>query len=70
MTFIVSLYFIEVLGDKDVDLKMPIFWKDLEKVHKTFFQSIWAKKNKIVDKMNRELFISDVKRIWQLVLLK
>jgi hypothetical protein len=25
MTFIVSSYFIEVLGDKDVDLEMPKF---------------------------------------------
>jgi hypothetical protein len=26
MTFIVSSYFIEVLGDEDVDLEMPKFW--------------------------------------------
>jgi hypothetical protein len=26
MTFIVSSYFIEVLGDKDVDSEMPIFF--------------------------------------------
>jgi hypothetical protein len=32
MTFIVSSYFIEVLGDKDVDLEMPnFFWEDLVK---------------------------------------
>jgi hypothetical protein len=38
MTFIVSSYFIEVLGEKDVDLEMPIFfWEDLEKVGKNLF---------------------------------
>jgi hypothetical protein len=37
MTFIVSSYFIEMLGDKDVDLEMPNFWEVLEKVSKTFF---------------------------------
>jgi hypothetical protein len=52
MTFIVSLYFIEVLGDEDVDLEMP---KILEKVGKTFFQSIGAKKSKIVNKISSKL---------------
>jgi hypothetical protein len=38
MTFIVSSYFIEMLGDKDVDMEIPNFFgKDLEKVGKTFF---------------------------------
>jgi hypothetical protein len=38
MTFIVSSYFIVVLGDKDVDLEMPnFFWEDFEKAGKTFF---------------------------------
>jgi hypothetical protein len=38
MTFIVSSYSIEVLGDKDVDLEMPDFFlEDLEKFGKTFF---------------------------------
>jgi hypothetical protein len=55
MTFILSSYFIEVLGDKDVDLEMPIFWEDLEKVDKTFFQSIGAKKSKIVNKITSKL---------------
>jgi hypothetical protein len=57
MTFIVSSYFIEVLGNEDVDLEMPtkkivLFFlgKDLEKVDKTFFQSIGAKKSKISNK--------------------
>jgi hypothetical protein len=37
MTSIVSSYFIEVLGNEDVDLEMPNFWEDLEKVGKIFF---------------------------------
>jgi hypothetical protein len=44
MTFIVSSYFIEVLGDEDEDAKKTWrcqkFWEDLEKIGKTFFQSI------------------------------
>jgi hypothetical protein len=37
MTFIGSSYFIEELGDKDVDLEMPnFFWEDLEKVGNLF----------------------------------
>jgi hypothetical protein len=53
MTFIVSSYFIKVLRDEDVDLEMPkILGKDLEKVGKTFFQSIGAKKSKIVNKIS------------------
>jgi hypothetical protein len=56
MTFIASSYFIEVLEDKDVDLEMPnFFWEDLEKVAKTFFQSIGAKRSKIVDKTGSKL---------------
>jgi hypothetical protein len=38
MIFIVSSYFIEVLGNEDVDkTKQKIFWEGLEKVGKTFF---------------------------------
>jgi hypothetical protein len=44
-----------VLGDKDVFLEMSIFWEDLDKVDKTFFQSIGAKKSKIVDKITSNL---------------
>jgi hypothetical protein len=45
-----------VLGDKDVDLEMPKFyWEDLEKVGKTFFQIIGAKKSKIVNKISSKL---------------
>jgi hypothetical protein len=56
MIFIESSYFIEVLGDKDIDLEMPKrIWEDLEKVGKTFFQSIGAKKSKIVDKISSKL---------------
>jgi hypothetical protein len=55
MTFIISSYFIEVLGDEDVDSEMPIFLEDLEKIGKTFFQSIGAKKSKIVDKISSKL---------------
>jgi hypothetical protein len=56
MTFIESSYFIEVLGDKDIDLEMPKrIWEDLEKVGKTFFQSIETKKSKIVDKISSKL---------------
>jgi hypothetical protein len=56
MTFIASSYFIEVLEDKDVDLEMPnFFWEVLEKVAKTFFQSIGAKRSKIVDKTSSKL---------------
>jgi hypothetical protein len=40
MTFIVSSYIFEVLGNEDVDLEMPkFFWEGLEKVGKTIFQS-------------------------------
>ncbi len=57
MTFIVSPHFIEVLGNQDVDLEMPkkIFFEGLEKVGKTFFQSIGAKKSKIVNKISSKL---------------
>jgi hypothetical protein len=56
MTFIGSSYFIEELGDKDVDLEMPKFFlEDLEKVGKTFSQSIGVKKSKIVDKITSKL---------------
>ncbi len=55
MTFIVSSYFIEVLGNKDVDLEMPIFFGSLEKLGKTFFQSIGAKKSKIINKISSKL---------------
>jgi hypothetical protein len=55
MTFIVSSYFIKVFRDKDVDLEMPKIWEDLEKVGKTFFQSIGAKKSKIVEKISSKL---------------
>ncbi len=49
MIFAVSSCFIEVLGNKDVDKK------SLKKVGKTFFQSIGAKKSKIVNKISSEL---------------
>jgi hypothetical protein len=39
MTFIVSSHFIMVLGGDDIDLEMPIFFGDLEKIGKTIFQS-------------------------------
>jgi hypothetical protein len=53
MTFIVSSHFIEVLGNEDVDMEMPnFFWEGLEKVGKTFFQSIGAKMSKIVNKIS------------------
>jgi hypothetical protein len=56
MTFIGSSYFIEDLGDKDVDLEMPKFFlEDLEKVSETFFQSIGAKKSKIVNQITNKL---------------
>jgi hypothetical protein len=58
MTFIVSLHFIEVHGNQDVDMEMPkkdFFLEGLEKVGKTFFQSIGAKKSKIVNKISRKL---------------
>jgi hypothetical protein len=57
MIFIGSSYFNEELGDEDVDLEMPnyFFWEDLEKISKTFFQSIEAKKSKIVDKISSNL---------------
>jgi hypothetical protein len=55
MTFIASSYFIEVLGNEDVDLEMPIFLEGLEKVDKTFFQSIGAKKSKMVNKISSKL---------------
>jgi hypothetical protein len=31
------------------------FWEDLEKIGKTFFQSIGAKKRKIIDKISSKL---------------
>jgi hypothetical protein len=38
MTFIVSSYFIEVLGNEDVDLEMPKkFFGRFGKIGKTFF---------------------------------
>jgi hypothetical protein len=41
MTFIVSSYIVEVFGEEDVHLEMPNFFlEDLEKVGKTFFQSL------------------------------
>jgi hypothetical protein len=55
MTFIVSSYFIELHGNEDVDLEMPNFWEDLEKVGKIFFQSIGPKKSKIVNKIYSKL---------------
>ena len=56
MTFNASSYFIEVLGDEDVDSEMPIFFlRYFEKVGKTFFQSIGAKKSKIVNKISSKL---------------
>jgi hypothetical protein len=56
MTFIVSPHFIEVLGNQDVDLEMPKnFFGRFEKVGKTFFQSIGAKKSKIVNKISNKL---------------
>jgi hypothetical protein len=56
MTFIVSPHFIEVLGNQDVDLEMPKkFLEGLERVGKTFFQSIGAKKSKIVNKISNKL---------------
>jgi hypothetical protein len=51
MTFIVSSYFIEGLGNEDVEKKL----EGLEKVGKTFFQSIGAKKSKIVNKISSKL---------------
>jgi hypothetical protein len=55
MTFIVSSYFIKVLGNEDVDLEVNFFWEGLKKVGKTFFQSIGAKKSKIVNKISSKL---------------
>jgi hypothetical protein len=53
MTFIVSSYFIRVLGDEDVDFwRCQKFWEDLEKVGKIFSQSIRDKKSKIVNKIS------------------
>jgi hypothetical protein len=58
MTFIVSPHFIEVLGNQDVDMEMAtFFWEGLEKVSKTFFQSIGAKKSKIVNKISSKLVV-------------
>jgi hypothetical protein len=58
MPLIVSSYFIEVLGNEDVDLEMPKkILEGLEKVGKTFFQSIGAKKSKIVNKISSKLEI-------------
>jgi hypothetical protein len=56
MTFIVSSYFIEVPGDEDVDLEMPKFWGRFGETRQNlFFQSIGAKKNKIVNKISWKL---------------
>jgi hypothetical protein len=58
MTFIVSPHFIEVLGNQDRDMEMPkknFFLEGLEKVGKTFFQSIGVKKSKIVNKISSKL---------------
>jgi hypothetical protein len=63
MIFIVSSYFIEVLGNKDVDLEMPIFFWKFEKVGKTFFQSIGAKKSKIVNKISSKLEVLKRERV-------
>jgi hypothetical protein len=51
MTFIVSSYFIEVLGDEDADLEMPKILGRFGESQKTFFQSIGAKKSKISSKL-------------------
>jgi hypothetical protein len=56
MTFIVSPHFIEVLGNQDVDMEMlKKILEGFEKVGKTFFQSIGAKKSKIVNKISSKL---------------
>jgi hypothetical protein len=57
MTFIVSSYFIEVLGNEDVEMEMPKknFLEGLEKVGKTFFQNIGAKKREIVNKISSKV---------------
>jgi hypothetical protein len=57
MTFIVSPHFIEVPGNQNVDLEMSKknFLEGLEKVGKTFFQSIGAKKSKIINKISNKL---------------
>jgi hypothetical protein len=55
MSFIVSSYFIEVLRDEDVDLEMPNFFGRFGESDKTFFQSIRAKKSKIVNKISSKL---------------
>jgi hypothetical protein len=56
MTFIVSSYSIEVLGNEDEDMEMATFFgKGLKKVGKTFFQSIGAKKSKIINKISSKL---------------
>jgi hypothetical protein len=56
MTFIVSSYSIEVHGNQNEDLEMPKkFLEGLEKVGQTFFQSIGAKKSKIVNKISNKL---------------
>jgi hypothetical protein len=58
MPLIVSSYFIEVLGNQDVDLEMPKkILEGLEKLGKTFFQSIGAKKSKIANKISSKLEI-------------
>jgi hypothetical protein len=55
MTFIVSSYFIEVLGDEDIDLEMPKFlrkiWRKLVKP----FSEVGAKMKNIVGKINSKL---------------
>jgi hypothetical protein len=56
MTFIVSSYSIEVHGNQNEDLEMPKkFLEGLEKVGQTFFQSIGAKKSKILNKISNKL---------------
>jgi hypothetical protein len=56
MTFIVSSYSIEVHGNQNEDLEMPKkILEGLEKVGQTFFQSIGAKKSKIVNKISNKL---------------
>jgi hypothetical protein len=51
MTFIVSSYFITVLGGNDVDLEVKHFLEDLEKIGKTIFQSRgWDEKDSRKDK--------------------
>jgi hypothetical protein len=53
MTFIVSSYFIKVLGGDDVDLEV-IFWKIWRKLVKPFSKA-GAEMKKIVGKISSEL---------------